>query len=59
MTTYYLDCDTGDNGDSGLTTGPGTIMRFIYPALDASAGGCILGGFTLRVGFTTTEIIST
>lgn len=48
----------GNVGDARLTTDTGTITNFIYPALDASAGGVIMGGFTLRVGFVTTEIIA-
>lgn len=42
-----------------LTSGPGVLTSFTYPDADASAGGPILSGFTLRhTGFTTTIVSS-
>lgn len=45
--------------DEQLTSGAGVLTSFTYPDVDASAGGPILGGFTVRhPGFTTTIIAS-
>jgi len=49
----------GSADDEQLTSGAGTLTSFTYPPADASAGGPILGGFTVRhPGFTTTIIAS-
>jgi len=62
-------CGTGDiylrwaprgnsAGNEQITTGAGTLVSFTYPPMNASEGGCILTGFTVRVGSLTTSIIA-
>jgi len=48
----------GDAGEEQLTTRRGVLTSFTYPTLDASAGGCILGGFTLHTGALTTAVVA-
>jgi hypothetical protein len=48
----------GDVGDEQITTGAGILVSFTYPPMDASAGGPIMGGFTLKVASTTTTIVT-
>jgi hypothetical protein len=48
----------GDAGEEQLTSARGVLTNFIYPALDASAGGVIESGFTLHTPFLTTAIIA-
>jgi hypothetical protein len=49
----------GDIGDAMYTTPRGIITRFVYPNMDASAGGPIMAGFTLKVGYITRSVIAT
>lgn len=48
----------GDAGHEQITTGTGILVSFTYPPFDASAGGPIMGGFTLKVASTSTAIIA-
>ena len=48
----------GDAGEEQLTTARGVLTSFTYPALDASAGGVIPGGFTLHTPYLTTAIVA-
>lgn len=48
----------GDAGDEQLTSGEGTIISFTYPPLDASSGGPIIAGFTIKHNGFTTAIVS-
>lgn len=48
----------GNAGDEQITSGAGSLISFTYPPMDASSGGCILTGFTLKVGSLTTAIIA-
>lgn len=48
----------GDAGEEQLTTQRGVLTNFIYPALDASAGGVIMGGFTLHIPALDTAIVA-
>lgn len=49
----------GNADDERLTSGEGTLISFTYPPLDASTGGPIMAGFTVKhPGFTTTIISS-
>ena len=48
----------GDAGEEQLTTRRGVLTAFTYPALDASAGGVILGGFTLHTPALDTAIVA-
>lgn len=49
----------GDANEEQLTSGQGTIISFTYPPLDASGGGPIVCGFTIKHnGFTTTIVAS-
>lgn len=48
----------GDAGEEQLTTGKGIITSFTYPPMDASSGGPIMAGFTMRVGSVTTAIVA-
>jgi len=44
----------GDTGDRELTSGVGILVSFSYPPIDATAGGPIIGGFTVAVASLTT-----
>jgi hypothetical protein len=44
----------GDLGDKELTSGKGILVSFSYPPVDATAGGPIIGGFTVAVAALTT-----
>lgn len=48
----------GSAGHEQITTGAGNIISFTYPMMDASAGGPILVGFTVKVGSVTTAIVA-
>ena len=48
----------GAVGDLRFTTGYSTLVSFTYPPIDASAGGPILAGFTLKVPEITTTTIT-
>ncbi len=49
----------GSADDEQLTSGEGTIVSFTYPPVDASQGGPILGGFTVKHnGFSTAIVAS-
>lgn len=48
----------GDAGEEQLTSRRGVLTNFIYPALDASSGGVIMGGFTLHVPALDTAIVA-
>ncbi|UCC74289.1 MAG: hypothetical protein JSV86_06960 [Gemmatimonadota bacterium] len=48
----------GEAGHERITTGEGILVNFTYPPMDASAGGPIMGGFTLKVGSVSTAIIA-
>lgn len=48
----------GDAGEEMITSARGVLTSFTYPALDASAGGVIPGGFTLHTPYLTTTIVS-
>lgn len=49
----------GNADDEQLTSGEGAIISFTYPPLDASTGGPIIAGFTIKHnGFTTTIVSS-
>jgi len=48
----------GSAGHEQLTTGSGQLTSFTYPAMDASAGGPIMVGFTVKVGSITTTIVA-
>jgi hypothetical protein len=47
----------GDANEEQLTSGEGTIISFTYPPLDASAGGPIVCGFTIKHNGFTTAIV--
>lgn len=46
-------------GAAVITTPMGVLTSFTYPTMDASAGGCILGGFNLKVPYVTTVFTAT
>lgn len=48
----------GNAGDEQITTQSGVLTNFTYPAIDASAGGPILAGFTIKVPGVDTTIVS-
>jgi hypothetical protein len=48
----------GSAGHEQITTGEGILVSFTYPPMDASAGGPIMAGFTLKVGSVSTAIIA-
>jgi len=48
----------GSAGHEQITTATGTIISFTYPPMDATTGGVILGGFTLKVPYVTTTIVA-
>jgi len=48
----------GNPGDEQITAGPGVLVAFTYPPMDASAGGPIMAGFTLKVAGTTTDSVT-
>lgn len=48
----------GSAGDERITSGPGYLISFLYPNMDASAGGVITCGFTVKVGYVTTAVIA-
>lgn len=48
----------GAADDEQLTSGAGVLTSFTYPDVDASAGGPILGGFTVKHGGFATTIIA-
>jgi hypothetical protein len=48
----------GDAGDEQITTGSGVLVSFTYPDMDASAGGPIMAGFTLKVASTSTAVLT-
>jgi hypothetical protein len=48
----------GDAGDERITTPAGILVSFTYPPMDASAGGPIMAGFTLKVASTSTAVIA-
>ena len=48
----------GHAGDERITTGPGILVSFTYPPMDASAGGPIMVGFTLKVAQVETETVT-
>ena len=49
----------GDVGDALYTTPRGILTRFVYPNMDASAGGPIMAGFTLKIQSITVSTIAT
>lgn len=49
----------GAIGDALYTTPRGILTSFTYPPIDATAGGPILAGFTLKVGEITRSIVAT
>jgi hypothetical protein len=48
----------GNAGDALYTTPRGIITNFLYPNMDAAAGGPIMAGFTLKVGYLTASVIA-
>lgn len=48
----------GAAGDALYTTPRGIITSFLYPNMDATAGGPIMAGFTLKVGLLTVSTIA-
>jgi hypothetical protein len=48
----------GDAGDERITSTAGILVSFTYPPMDASAGGPIMSGFTLKVPGTSTAVIA-
>ena len=46
----------GNAGDEVLTTGNSRLTSFTYQPMDASAGGPIMAGFSLKAGYVTTTI---
>jgi hypothetical protein len=44
----------GDAGEEQITTASGILVSFSYPPLDASSGGVIMGGFTVKTPYVTT-----
>lgn len=55
---YVRYSPRGGSADHERLTGNGPLTSFLYPNLDASAAGPIVGGFTVRVGGLTTTIIA-
>jgi hypothetical protein len=49
----------GDIGDAQYTTDRGYLINFIYPPLDATAGGPIMVGFVLKVSEITVSTVAT
>jgi hypothetical protein len=47
-----------DAGDALYTTSRGVLTNFIYPPMNASEGGPILAGFTLKVAGITTSVVA-
>lgn len=49
----------GDAGEEQLTSIQGVLSSFTYPAIDASAGGVVMGSFTVHTpGLNTTIVAS-
>lgn len=48
----------GNAGDEIITTGSGVLTSFTYPPMDATAGGPILAGFTVKVPSVATTIVA-
>jgi hypothetical protein len=48
----------GNAGDERITSGTGILVSFTYPTMDATAGGPILAGFTVKVPGTSTTIVA-
>lgn len=48
----------GNAGDEQLTTSKGILVSFTYPPMDASTGGPIMAGFTLKVASVSTDIVA-
>lgn len=48
----------GGAGTEQITSPAGILTNFIYPPMDASTGGPILVGFTVKVAYLTTAIIA-
>jgi len=57
---YYIRWSPGggDVGDDRLTSGKGVVSSFQYPQMDATAGGPIIAGYTVRVPSVTTAAIT-
>jgi len=49
----------GAIGDALYTTPRGILVSFTYPPIDATAGGPILAGFTLKVSEVTHSVVAT
>lgn len=49
----------GNIGDFIFTTDRGYLINFIYPPADATAGGPIMVGFTLKASEITTSVVAT
>jgi len=48
----------GGAGHEQITTGNSRLTSFTYPPMDASAGGPIMAGFSLKAGTVTTTIVA-
>jgi hypothetical protein len=48
----------GSAGHEQITTGVGILVSFTYPPMDASAGGPIMAGFTLKAASVSTAIVA-
>ncbi len=48
----------GDAGHEQITSDTGILISFTYPPMDATAGGPILAGFTLKTPGVTTTIVA-
>jgi len=48
----------GNAGDEQITTGTGSLISFTYPPMDATAGGPILAGFTVKAPSMITTIVA-
>lgn len=48
----------GNADDEQITSGAGVVTAFTYPMVDATQGGPIITGFTVKVGNLTTTIVS-
>ena len=48
----------GSAGHEQIATAEGVLVSFIYPPMDAGAGGPIMAGFTLKAPYVTTTIVA-
>jgi len=48
----------GNAGDEQLTSAEGILVNFIYPPMDASTGGVIMSGFTVKAPSIATTIVA-